>query len=109
MKLSKFHIRAGAVVAFLLWIAVGIGGSYYHFSQDGKIHKESSTQKQISSYEIKATSSIFLVNSLQPNYFLLFETPFLVISQKVILCFLLAFCTAFFEKVFEHLIAPKAP
>lgn len=71
--------------------------------------QEKPFKEQISAYEVKATFSGFSVAGLQTNYFLLFEVSFAVLETEICLFARPIFRVAFFEKIFEHLIAPQAP
>ncbi|MDX1903608.1 MAG: hypothetical protein SFU27_05565 [Thermonemataceae bacterium] len=52
---------------------------------------------------------VFVGVFLQTSYFLIFETPFIELKSKFATLSKPVFRIAFFEKIFEHIIAPQAP
>lgn len=110
MKTQK-HISIFAIMLLLFWISGTMG---YAFSQKKVCHKTEKkdtkpTPTEISAYQVKASMPVTSASFVQAVYFLIFETPFVVLNnpshhfQKPI------FRVSFFEKIFEHIIAPQAP
>ncbi|KOY84790.1 hypothetical protein AD998_00255 [bacterium 336/3] len=108
---TKKHISIFALLLLLFWIS---GTISYAFSQKGFCNKteqkdKKPTQTEISAYQVKASMPVTSTSFVQAIYFLIFETPYVVLNnishyfQKPI------FRVSFFEKVFEHIIAPQAP
>lgn len=108
---TKKHISIFAFLLLLFWIS---GTISYAFSQKGvsiKTEKKDKkpTQTEISAYQVKASMPVTSGSFVQAVYFLIFETPYVVLEnishhfQKPV------FKISFFEKVFEHIIAPQAP
>ncbi|GAB4489381.1 MAG: hypothetical protein OHK0045_12440 [Raineya sp.] len=71
--------------------------------------QKDSHQTEISAYQVKAVVPAIVSATISPNYTLIFEAPFFIINPPNQTFHKPAFKIAFFEKIFEHLIAPKAP
>jgi len=104
---QKKHISCIAIVLCLFWF---IGTTSYAFASKQSFElKKDKSQTEVSAYQAKAVVPLAVSAVLCPTYFLIFEVAFLVCNsanqsfQKPI------FKVSFFEKIFEHLIAPKAP
>jgi hypothetical protein len=107
---TKKYISIFATFLLLFWISGTMG---YAFSQKELCIKTTKNNKkaqtEISAYQIKASMPVTSTSFVQAVYFLIFETPFVVLKniapsfQKPI------FKISFFEKIFEHIIAPQAP
>ncbi|MCS6794600.1 MAG: hypothetical protein RMJ97_07105 [Raineya sp.] len=102
-----------SIVAFLLmflWLTgTNVNPFFTTKSKFPTEHTQDSNQPQINTCEIKATLSGFTLADLQTHYFLLFEVPFVVLEIKFTLPTRPLFGISFFEKIFEHFIAPQAP
>ncbi|MCU0436827.1 MAG: hypothetical protein MUC49_02870 [Raineya sp.] len=108
---TKKHISIFAIMLLLFWISGTIG---YAFSQKEIHHKKEKkntkpTQSEISAYQVKASMPVTSVSFVQAVYFLIFETPFVVLNNLSHHFQNPIFRVSFFEKVFEHIIAPQAP
>ncbi|PKQ65318.1 hypothetical protein [Raineya orbicola] len=107
---NKFYILLGTFLLLFLWL-IGTNANLLFLQKKNQAteKQEKPFKEQISAYEVKATFSGFSVTGLQTNYFLLFEVSFAVLETEICSFSRPIFRIAFFEKIFEHLIAPQAP
>ena len=106
MKQSKY-IPYSAILLCLFWLFGTFSTAFAgHKPLESKKDK---SQTEISVYQAKALVPVAASAIISPSYVLIFEFTFLVSNfpnqtfQKPI------FKISFFEKVFEHIIAPQAP
>ncbi|MFN3316091.1 MAG: hypothetical protein ACK40K_04710 [Raineya sp.] len=104
---QKKYISFFVILVGLFWLFGTIGVAFSK-NQPAEKQKDKS-QTEISAYQVKAVVPVMASAVLTPSYTLIFEVCFLIANssnqtfQKPI------FKISFFEKVFEHLIAPQAP
>ncbi len=106
---NKSYISLGTFLLLFLWLMGTNANAFFLQKSQSAEKQEKPFKEQISAYEVKATFSGFSVAGLQTNYFLLFEVSFAVLETEICLFARPIFRIAFFEKIFEHLIAPQAP
>jgi hypothetical protein len=104
---QKKSISFFIVVVGLFWLFGTIGTSFAHHSES-KTTKDK-PQTEISAYQAKAVVPAISSATPNPSYTLIFELSFLVLNSPNQTFQKPVFKISFFEKVFEHLIAPKAP
>lgn len=106
MKQSK-HISFFTFLLVLFWLA---GTLVTSFSLQKTADAQTDTnQTKISAYQVKALAPAVVSATISPNYILIFEASFFVINSPNQTFQKPTFKISFFEKIFEHLIAPKAP
>ncbi len=107
---NKLYISVGAFLLLFFWLMGTNANAFFLQKSNQPAEKqEKPLKEQISAYELKATFSGFSVAGLQTHYFLLFEVSFAILETEICLFAYPLFRIAFFEKIFEHLIAPQAP
>lgn len=104
---QKKYISYSAILLCLFWL-FGTFSTVFA-GQKSLENKKDKSQTEVSAYQAKALMPVVASAVLSPSYILIFEFTFLVSNfpnqtfQKPI------FKISFFEKVFEHIIAPQAP
>jgi len=104
---QKNRISSIAIVLCLFWLVGTIG--YAFASKQSFEPQKDKSQTEVSAYQTKAVVPLTNSAVLCPTYFLIFEVAFLVCNSANQSVQKLIFKVSFFEKIFEHLIAPKAP
>jgi hypothetical protein len=104
---QKNHISCIAIVLCLFWLVGTIG--YAFASKQSFEPQKDKSQTEVSAYQTKAVVPLTNSAVLCPTYFLIFEVLFLICDSANQFFQKPVFKIPFFEKIFEHLIAPQAP
>lgn len=104
---QKKYISYWVLILCLFWF-LGTVLAILSTEQSAKPKKDTS-QTELAAYQAKAVIPAIGTATLSPNYFLIFEVSFLLNNVAKQSFQNPIFKISFFEKIFEHLIAPQAP
>lgn len=108
MKKRPF-ISFFAILLMLCWITGTTTESFAKNLQPSPEKKEQSKNPKVAEYQVKALVPMSVGAFITPSYILIFETLFIVSENTTHTFSKPIFKISFFEKIFEHLIAPQAP
>jgi len=110
---ARKHISYFAILLLLFWISGTMGYAFIPKNigivSSEKKKNQKSEQTEITQYQAKALMPAPPSSFVQVSYFLIFETPFIIVNHSIQTFQKPIFKISFFEKVFEHIIAPQAP
>lgn len=104
---QKSNISYSVIVLCLFWLFGTVG--YALAEKQSSEPKKDKSQTEVSAYQTKALVPVVASATLYPAYFLIFEVSFLLNNSPKQFFQKPVFKISFFEKIFEHLIAPQAP
>lgn len=107
MKQKKKYISFFIVLIGLFWLLGTVGSAFA--SKNDFQSKKDKKQTEISAYQAKAVMPVTASAMITPTYTLVWEVHFFLTNSSNQVFGKPIFKISFFEKVFEHIIAPQAP